>query len=119
MMADKKILKIKGNEYEVSFPNVGQFYQIEAMKQNLARGYYNVMMSSPSAAAQQALDMIDVEATLTILCPKLISDLKVKNFSELGILDYKVIFDEYRKQVVPFFNEIQKLLSGGDDLKTE
>lgn len=111
MINEEVKIKVKGVEYPVAFPNVGQFYQIEAMKQNLARGFYNIMIQSPSVSAQNALDMIDVQACLVVLCPKLIEDLKVKNFAELGVKDYVEIRDAYLKTVVPFFKEINELLT--------
>ena len=114
MINDEVKISIKGREYPVTFPNVGQYYQIEATKQSLARGFYNTMVVSPSNAAQHALDMIDIEATLVVLCPKLIEDLKVKSFGELDVRDYKVIRDEYYKVVAPFFREIHNLLQGED-----
>ena len=118
-MKDSVSLSIKGHEYTVNFPNVGQFYQIEAMKQSLSRGFYNQMIMSPSSMAQHALDMIDIEATLMVLCPKLIEDLKVKNFNDLDIRDYKLIRDEYNSHVAPFFKEISNLLRGDDKVEKE
>lgn len=110
MIENSVKMVIKGKEYEVPYPNVGQFYQIEATKQSLSRGFYNTMVMSPSITTQHALDMIDIEASLVILCPKLVEDLKVKNFSQLDVRDYKIIRDEYVKVVEPFFREINELL---------
>lgn len=104
--------KVFGREYLIEYPTVGQYYKIEALKQSLTGGYYNTMVLSPSAATQQALDMVDIEATLTILVPQFIKDLKVKNFNELGILDYKAIHDEFIAVVAPYFKEIEGILNG-------
>lgn len=115
-MGEKQVkIEILGREYDIQFPNVGQFYRIETMKQSLSRGCYNSMITSPSPMAQHALDMIDIESTLVVLCPSLIFDLKVKNFSELDIRDYKTIRDEYYKKVAPFFTEVGNLLRGVED----
>lgn len=115
MVENEVVINIKGHSYPINFPTVGQFYQIEALKQSLSKGFYNSMVMSPSALAQHALDMIDIEAALSILAPKLISDLKVKNFSELDIRDYKLIRDEYFTVVAPFFKKITDLLKGEED----
>ena len=112
MINDEVIISVRGHEFPVSFPNVGQYYKIEAMKQSLSRGFYNSMVMSPANRAQHALDMIDIEATLTILCPQMIEDLKVKNFNELAIVDYKEIRDAYYAKVAPFFKEVNDLLNG-------
>ena len=115
MIKDEVELVIKGHVYSIKFPNVGQYYRIEALKQNLSNGYYNALVMSVSKAAQHALDMIDIEATLVVLCPELIKDLKVKNFNELDIRDYCEIRDAFYKVVAPFFKEIDELLKSEDN----
>lgn len=112
MVMDFIELKVGGRSYQVTFPKVGQFYQIEAMKQTLSRGLYNSMVLNPTPSSQHALDMIDIEATLAILCPSIIEELKVKNLSDLDIRDYKQIRDAYMKNVVPMFKEVMELLKG-------
>ena len=69
-MKENVIVKILGKEYTVPFPNVGQYYRIESLKQTLTNGMYNTMLMSNSVAAQNALDMIDIEAAFTVLCPE-------------------------------------------------
>lgn len=112
MLENEVKFSVKGREYTVKYPTVGQYYQIEAMKQSLSRGMYNSMVTSPAFSAQNALDMIDIEATLAILLPGFIKDLKVKNFSELDIRDYKEIRDEFVSKITPYFKEISELLRG-------
>lgn len=72
------------------------------------------MIGNPTISAQRALDMIDVEAALSVLCPQLMSDLKVKSFSELGLKDYKEICDIYMHDIFPFLKEAEKILSSVD-----
>ena len=55
---EDKIVKVKGKEYKITFPNVGQYYDIEALKQSLGKGFYNMMLGNRSVAGQNALDMI-------------------------------------------------------------
>lgn len=110
-MKDSVLISIQGREYNIPFPNVGQYYRIEGLKQTLSNGNYNSMLATNSIAANNALDMIDIEAALVILSPELIKDLKVKNFSSLGIVDFKELKTEYIEKIVPFFKEINELLS--------
>ena len=105
-----KEITVKGRKYEIQFPNVGQYYQIEVNKQRLGKGSYNSLIGNPTITAQRALDMIDVEATLSVLCPQL----KVKSFSELGLKDFKEISDIYMNEVFPFLKEAEKILSSVD-----
>lgn len=113
-MEETKIVKIKGKEYTVKFPNVGEFYRIETNKQALGRGYYNTMLSNRTKMAQMALDVIDIEATLTVICPKLIDDIKVP-ISELGFADFKELRDIYMKEIFPFVKEGFDLLSSTEN----
>lgn len=110
MITDKNV-KIRGKEYQISFPTVGQYYSIEAMKQRLSRGFYNSLLGNPTKTAQEALDMIDIEATISVLLPQFLTDMKVSSFSELGIKDYKEIKDIYNQEIFPFIKEINELLT--------
>lgn len=111
MLQEEVKFVVKGHEYTVKFPTVGQYYSIEALKQSLGRGNYNMMVQSPLRSVQDALDMIDIEATLTIMCPDLIKDLKVP-ITELDIRDYLLVKDAYVKQVAPFFKLVNDALHG-------
>lgn len=111
MITESKKIKIRGKEYTLTFPNVGQYYEIEAMKQRLGRGFYNTMLGNPTKTAQEALDMIDIEATISILMPELMKDLKVDSFSQLGLLDYQDIKKVYNTEIFPFMKEIIDMLS--------
>lgn len=110
-MKTEVAFQLKGREYVISYPNVGEYYRIEAMKQALGRGFYNALLETKTVSAINALDMIDIQATFAILCPKLIEDLKVNNFEELGVKDFAEIRDIYTETVAPFLNEITKDLS--------
>lgn len=108
---EDKIIKIKGHEYKMSFPTVGQYYEIETQKQFLGRGYYNTLLGNRTQAAADALDMIDIEATLTVMLPDLLADMKVTSFKQLGIKDYVEVRDIYNKEVLPFIKEVEKIMN--------
>src|SRR5690606_30476032 len=90
---------------------VGDYYAIEASKQSLSFGFYNSLSESSVLSAYNATDMIDIEATLTILCPLLIKDLKCESFKKLGIKEYLMIKQAYIEQFVPWWKSIQELLN--------
>ena len=105
---EDKIVVVKGREYRISFPNVGQYYDIEALKQSLGKGFYNMMLGNRSVAAQNA---IDIEATITVMMPDLVKDMKVKSFRDLGLADYTEIREIYDKEIIPFLLETKRILS--------
>ena len=101
---EDKIIKIKGHEYKMSFPTVGQYYEIETQKQFLGRGYYNTLLGNRTQAAADALDMI-------VMLPDLLADMKVTSFKQLGIKDYVEVRDIYNKEVLPFIKEVEKMMN--------
>lgn len=104
------MFQLKGKTYELSFPRVGEYRTIQAMKQTLSLNTYGSMSRAMMASTEEALDMIDMEAYFSVLCPKLIEDLKCDSFSELGLLDYKEVKKVFKDQFVPWWNAIEELL---------
>lgn len=107
---------VKGNSYTLTFPTVGQLFQIEAMKVSVTLGTYGEMVKGITITILRTLDFVDMVAYLTILCPNLIKDLKVDSLTKLDIFDAKELVLEYRKQVVPWINKWQETLN---DFKEE
>jgi len=110
-MVDTLIFKVKGKEYPINFPTVGQYYDIEASKQILGKGFYNSIIQSNLVSASYAADMIDIESFLSVLCPQLMDDLKCKSFKDLGIKDYLELKKAYEEQFVPWWNDVMKLFN--------
>jgi len=102
---------VKGNSYMIEFPTVGKFQQIETMKQISSRGMYSSFISTSTLSSNEALTMIDVEAYLTVLAPKLLKDLKCDSFNELGIEDYLELKKAFQEQFIPWWNAILDLIS--------
>ena len=118
-MIDRTLeFNVKGNRYQIEFPNVGMFQNIETMKQVLSKGMYGALMSTGTITASKALDMVDIEAHLSILVKadesgknKLLKDLKCSTFSELGLEDYLELEQAYKSQFEPWWNNILELLN--------
>lgn len=101
----------ESRKYTVRFPNVGEYYRIQCLKAELSKNTYGGLVTSLTQEAINALDMIDIEATLTVLVPQLISDMKVSKFAELGLVDYKIIKEAYLETIQPFMNEVKAVLN--------
>ena len=102
--------KLKGNEYSLKFPTVGGYRRIQSLKQVLSSNTYSSLISTGTHEAQDAADMIDIEATLTVLCPRIIEDLKCSSFEDLGLVDYIELRKAYAEQVSPWWNNILKVI---------
>ena len=103
-------LNVKGNTYQIEFPNVGKFQNIETMKQVVSKGMYSALLTTATLSSIEVLDMVDMEACFTVLCPKLIKDLKCDGFGDLDIADYKELKEVYLKQFIPWWNGILEML---------
>lgn len=104
------IFTMKGKSYDMTFPRVGEYRTIEAMKQTLSGGNYGSLYRTMMRSSEEALDMIDMEALFMVLCPKIIKDLKCDSFSELGLLDYSEIKKVYKEKILPWWKDVDELL---------
>lgn len=105
-MRKATILKINENDYNVKFPNVGEFIEIESMKLSFTKGRYVMMAQSDLQAHKFALDMADAISYLSILIPELKSDLGIKGWWEADTEVAKTLIKVFQKQFVPWFKPI-------------
>ena len=103
-------LNIKGHDIPLTFPNTGQFRAIEVQKSLLSYGAYNAMVKSNTRNSNFALDMIDVQATLSVLYPKFEDEVLKCSFAELGVKDFIELNKVYKNEVVPWFNGWLKMI---------
>lgn len=108
------VLKIKGNNYTVKFPTVGQLRTIESLKQELTAGQYGAMAQSNLKRQWDAIESVDVEAFFSVLIPTLTRDLKVP-ISKIDAIDFKEIVNIYRTQFVPWYEDWYELFSATDE----
>lgn len=104
-MEETLIFKVKGNSYNIKFPNVGDFRKIESLKQVLSNGMYSTLLATQTNLASRALDIVDIEATFTILCPDFLEkELESESFDKLGMKDFNELRKAYSDQFVPWWN---------------
>lgn len=105
------IFKTKGREYPLPAFTIGQYFNIEATKQVLGKGFYNSIAQSPFQSGANAQEAIDMEAIITILIPDLIKDLKCDSISQLGIVDYLELKKDFDAQIVPWWNGVLEMMN--------
>lgn len=115
-MIEREItVEYNGKKFQIKFPNVGQLIDIESLKNGLTGGKYGSFAASGVKSMYFVLDIVDTIAFLTVMCPKL------KNFiteEDGDKLDYtsmkpetvKKLVDLYKKQILPWFNNIMQQL---------
>jgi len=110
-MMNEKVLTVKGRQYKIEFPNVRRFKELETMKQMLSNGMYGNLLKTQTVASFSALDMIDVEAFVTVMIPDLLKDMKCDSVSDMGLDDYAELKAAYDEQVIPWWNEIMDVVT--------
>lgn len=104
--------EVSGNTYTIKVPTVGDMLQVERMKMALTGGYYNDMMKTGTVSAQETLLLVDIQSHLSILCPKLMTDLKCEDVQRLTPEDYSKLRKVYIDKFVPWWNNWLKLFKG-------
>lgn len=113
-----KVKSSKGeNIYPVSTPNTGQLIQIEKLKTIMTGGQYGAMISNRTLDAKEALDKVDIVANLTVLCPKLIKELKMDSWTDMDPMDFKELEAQYNAQFKPWYDEFKAELRLVPELK--
>ena len=97
-----KSFELKGNEYSVEFPNIGQLIDIETRKAMLSKGQYGGILESFLLSGLNALECVDAIAFFDVCCPKIKEDLKVKSYLDLDPMDFLQIYSVYQEEILPW-----------------
>ena len=105
----KVSIEISGKNYQLVRPNNGQLIQIEVMKHRLSGGLYSEMVFTSLVSSQNTINTIDMMAHMTVLCPRVIVDLKI-DVSKLDIIDSLPLLKVYMQKVHPWITEWQNFI---------
>ena len=83
--------------------------QIEVMKHRLSGGLYSEMVFTSLVSSQNTINTIDMMAHMTVLCPRVIVDLKI-DVSKLDIIDSLPLLKVYMQKVHPWITEWQNFI---------
>ena len=101
-------LSVKGNSYDVEYPNTGQQIDIELLKAKIADGNYDALRFSSNPLFQIQADKIDMIATFTVLVPKLKDHLNVKSFFDLTEEQSDELLQVYSQQLMPWYIKLKE-----------
>lgn len=117
-------LTIKGNSYNVDYPNTGQQIDVELLKAKITEGQYDALRFSASVVCQQQADKIDMIATFSVVLPQLKKDINTDSLFKLSEEESDQLTEVYNKQYLPWYQEIKDaiknpkaILSGQDAVK--
>lgn len=112
-LAREKEITFFGEKKTVHFPTIGEYINIERLKQILSRGSYAVMAFSGMDSATKALDLIDAIAYFSVL-------LRTDFEKKVGVISYEDVLNKpmdensaelircYKEEFAPFYNAIEK-----------
>jgi len=119
----QKLIKFRGNDYIVKFPNVGQMIDIENNKMSLTNGRYADMAMSPLKIQIFQLDITDMISYFAILIPQIKEDLGLKNWRDMDAILAKELVKTFKKDFIPWFkplnNELLLIDEDNEELQTE
>lgn len=111
----QKLIKFRGNDYIVKFPNVGQMIDIENNKMSLTNGRYADMAMSVLKIQIFQLDITDMIAYFAILAPQIKEDLALKNWRDMDAKTAKELVGIFKKEFIPWFKPLNNELLALED----
>jgi hypothetical protein len=99
-------VNILGNDYQVGFPKVGHFIQIQTLKAKLTDGYYDTLKSTGALDGLLASSIIDAIATFnTLIGKELHKDLNVDGLLALELDKMVQVATAYREVYFPWYEK--------------
>lgn len=103
-------LEVRGNVYDVNYPNTGQQIDMELLKAKIADGNYDILRFSNNPMFQQQADKIDMIATFSILVPQLKKDINADSFFHLTEEESDELLKVYSNQFIPWYVKLKDLI---------
>lgn len=109
--------------YDVKFPSVGDYINVESRKAQLAvprtslfdqsTQYLNLIRQG-TISSNMALDLVDMTAWFEVCIPNLMKDTvgNIQSIEELDIMDAKPLLDAYKKQFLPWKTKWEEIFQG-------
>jgi hypothetical protein len=113
------VFKLDKNQYELKFPNVGQYMDIENMRIGLTNGAYTEMLRTGLKSSYFNIDLVDAISILYVLVPNLRNDLNVTNYNELDVFMAKKIEKAYKNEIKPWYDSLMDKLLADEEIPEE
>ena len=116
----KLIFIFKEEQYEIEFPTVGQYLDIENEKLFYSQGNWGKLIASFAKSSYRAVQVIECIANLKILCPRLFENMKL-NVLQIDMKDFAELVVFYNKNIKPWysswFKEFNEIFKEEEDLE--
>lgn len=102
-------VEYNGQTFEVKFPNNREYVKIQNLKTILASNYESLQYIGSEGSFAEMI--VDTEAHLTVMCPKLVKSLNVP-IGDLSLIDMKALTALYAEKIRPWYNECLNFVFG-------
>lgn len=109
-MLEKLVITLKGKQYTTKEVVVGRVLDVWRLRTAISGGSYGLIYRVGMDAADEVLNIVNIEAFLTVFCPEVIEDLKPTSIREMGISDFNELKEVYLKEIEPWFEKVERLL---------
>jgi len=103
-------IKCKGKSFKIGVPNIGEYIQIESLKQAVTNGRYAIMAYGGLESSEKALDLVDAVIYFSVLGgDEFLKTYNAKDHTELlamPINDSEELIGQYKDVYAPFYNTI-------------
>ena len=71
------VFDFEGREYEVEFPTVGEYIEIENKKIQISKGFWSELLGARTISSLRSVQIIECISIISVLCPAILEDMKV------------------------------------------
>lgn len=118
-----KKFTFKGEEYQIEFPTVGQYMDIENQKIMQSSGQWTNLIKNPTVSALRSIQIIECVSILMVLCPKLFQNMKIISYKEIDAIDFLELLTIFTKEISPWysawFNQFNSVILGANEVLSE
>ena len=99
-----KKFTFKGEEYQIEFPTVGEYMDIENQKLIQSNGQWVNLIKNQTISALRSIQIIECVSILMVLCPKLFANMKVTSYREIDAIDFIELLTLYNNEINPWYS---------------
>lgn len=99
-----KKFQFKGEEYQIEFPTVGEYMEIENQKLIQSNGQWVNLLKNQTVSALRSIQIIECVSILMVLCPKLFGNMKVTSYKEIDAIDFISLLTLYNNEIGPWYS---------------
>lgn len=99
----KLFFDFEGREYEIEFPTVGEYIEIENKKIQISKGFWSELLGARTISSLRSVQIIECISIISVLCPAILEDMKV-DIKNIDILDFTKILKLYQDKIQGWYS---------------